>query len=157
MSTRRVVVGRDGVGRATITEAGSGAFVTVVAGADYRHVVDSATAGLPCSVFPPPEGWRMLLMTFPPSAAPQPAPGEGVVFPELVEAMRAGGGGGMHATAMVDGVLVTAGRIVLEAEDGTAVELVAGDTVLQLGTMHRWRNDSGEPATVAVFMVGAPA
>jgi quercetin dioxygenase-like cupin family protein len=63
----------------------------------------------------------------------------------------------MHATATVDAVLVTAGRIVLEAEDGTAVELVAGDTVLQLATTHRWRNDSGEAPMLVVFVVGAPS
>lgn len=96
----------------------------------------------------------MLLMTFPPSAAPRPTVGEGVVFPEIVAATRAGEGGGMHATATVDAVLLISGRITVEAEDGTAVELIAGDSALQLGTMHRWRNDSGEPATLAIFLAG---
>jgi hypothetical protein len=166
MSTRRVVVRNGEDKRSTIAEdvrldatliAGSGAFVTVMAGVDHAPEAASAAMEPPRSIFPLRDGWRMLLMTFPPSAAPRPAPGEGVVFPELVEAMRAGPGGGMHATATVDAVLVTEGRIVLEAEDGSAVELQAGDTVLQLGTMHRWRNDSAESATVAVFMAGASA
>lgn len=164
-ATRRVVVGPGPDGRSTIVEgagveavrvAGSGALVTLLAGVDHRASSRAAAAEPPSTVFPAPEGWRMVLMSFPPSSAPRPGPGEGAVFPDLVAAMRAGGGNGMHATETVDAVLVTGGRIVLEAADGSAVELVAGDVVVQLAAMHRWRNESTAAATLAVFMVGAP-
>lgn len=61
MPTRRVVVGRRADGRGTIAEdarldevriEGSGAFVTVLAGADDRQPAGAAAAGIPRTVFP---------------------------------------------------------------------------------------------------------
>jgi quercetin dioxygenase-like cupin family protein len=77
------------------------------------------------------------------------------VLPDLAERMRAGGGTGMHTTDTVDVVLVVSGAITLELVDGTAVGLAAGDTVVQLGEPHRWVNHGPDPATIALFMVGA--
>jgi mannose-6-phosphate isomerase-like protein (cupin superfamily) len=34
------------------------------------------------------------------------------------------------------------------------VHLRAGDTVVQNGTRHRWRNEGTEPCRIVVFMVG---
>lgn len=47
------------------------------------------------------------------------------------------------------------GRVVLELDDGATRELSAGDTVIQNGTRHAWRNPFDEPYVVAVVLVGA--
>ena len=47
------------------------------------------------------------------------------------------------------------GRVVLELDDGATVELGPGDTVVQNGTRHAWRNPFDEPATLVVVLIGA--
>jgi len=62
---------------------------------------------------------------------------------------------GMHTTPTVDFEYVVSGRVVLELDDGVTVELGPGDTVVQNGTRHAWRNPYDEPCTLVVFIVGA--
>ncbi len=64
---------------------------------------------------------------------------------------------GMHQTPTVDYVTVVKGKLVLELDDGKSVELHQGDTVVQQGTRHAWRNPFNEPVTVSVVMLGAKA
>lgn len=47
------------------------------------------------------------------------------------------------------------GEVWLELDDGARTRLGPGDTVVQNGTRHAWRNLSGEPVTLAVVNVGA--
>ena len=61
----------------------------------------------------------------------------------------------LHQTPTVDYVTVVKGRVVLELDDGKAVELNAGDTVVQQGTRHAWRNPGDQPATISVVLLGA--
>jgi mannose-6-phosphate isomerase-like protein (cupin superfamily) len=63
---------------------------------------------------------------------------------------------GMHTTASVDYEFVVSGSVVLELDDGTEVELHPGDTVVQNGTRHAWRNRGSEPCQLVVVLVGAP-
>ncbi len=62
---------------------------------------------------------------------------------------------GMHTTATVDYEFVVSGRVVLELDDGETRELSAGDTVVQNGTRHAWRNPYDEPCLMVVVLVGA--
>lgn len=62
---------------------------------------------------------------------------------------------GMHTTATVDYEFVVSGRCVLELDDGATRELGAGDTVIQNGTRHAWRNPFDEPCVLVVVLVGA--
>ena len=62
---------------------------------------------------------------------------------------------GMHTTATVDYEMVIAGRFILELDDSAQVTLEPGDTVVQNGTRHAWRNPFDEPATFVVVLVGA--
>ena len=50
---------------------------------------------------------------------------------------------------------VISGRVVLELDDGAVVELGPGDTVVQNGTRHVWRNPFDEPCQMVVVLVGA--
>jgi mannose-6-phosphate isomerase-like protein (cupin superfamily) len=62
---------------------------------------------------------------------------------------------GMHTTDTIDFEVVLEGTIVLELDDGAEVTLRPGDTVVQNGTRHRWRNPGDTTARVALFTCGA--
>lgn len=63
---------------------------------------------------------------------------------------------GMHTTDSIDFEYIVFGEVWLELDDGAAVQLRAGDTVVQNGTRHAWRNRGTEPCRVVVFMLGVP-
>ncbi|WP_414635919.1 cupin domain-containing protein [Amycolatopsis sp.] len=62
---------------------------------------------------------------------------------------------GMHRTATVDYGIVLDGEIWLEVDGGEERLLTAGDTIVQLGGRHGWRNKSDRPATLAFVLTGA--
>jgi mannose-6-phosphate isomerase-like protein (cupin superfamily) len=112
--------------------------------------------------FPPAGGYRVGTFTVPPEATPPP---EGIdveaglaeveaTLPGLLGHMEPDNPG-MHTTATIDFEYVVSGRIVLELDDGATVELGPGDTVVQNGTRHAWRNPFDEPATLVVVLIGA--
>jgi quercetin dioxygenase-like cupin family protein len=61
----------------------------------------------------------------------------------------------MHTTDTIDFEVVLSGSVTLELDDGAEVNLRQGDTVVQNGTRHRWKNTGTEPCVMAVFIVGA--
>ena len=58
----------------------------------------------------------------------------------------------MHATDTIDYITVLAGEVVMAVETGE-VTLRAGDTLVQGGVVHSWRNDSAAPARMAGVLV----
>ncbi len=60
---------------------------------------------------------------------------------------------GMHQTATIDFVTIVAGTVNLRIGD-QEILLEAGDTVVQRGTKHAWRNKSDTPCIISVVMVG---
>lgn len=62
---------------------------------------------------------------------------------------------GMHTTDTIDFEVVLSGEVILELDDGADKVLRAGDTVVQNGTRHRWRNAGATPAVIALFITGA--
>jgi mannose-6-phosphate isomerase-like protein (cupin superfamily) len=114
------------------------------------------------SYFPPPGGYRVGTFTVPPDGTPPP---EGIdvqaaldeieqSLPGLMSYMEPDSPG-MHTTDTVDFEYVVSGRVMLELDDGAWVELGPGDTVVQNGTRHAWRNPFDEPATLVVVLIGA--
>jgi len=111
------------------------------------------------SHFPPRGGARFNIFTVPPASMARPP-----LTPEAQHELdqklpgrttRMGSDqAGMHRTASVDLILVLAGRISLELDDGALVHLQAGDTLVQNGTRHAWRNSSDEPCTLAIVLLG---
>lgn len=61
---------------------------------------------------------------------------------------------GFHRTPTIDLIIVVSGTMRLETDDGI-VDLQAGDTVVQNGTMHRWSNAGSGPAVLASVVLGA--
>lgn len=111
--------------------------------------------------FPPVGGYRVDIITVPPQSS---APAD--VDPEAVEAeikrkmpgvleYTEPDAPGMHTTDTVDFEYVISGRVILELDDGASSELGPGDTIVQNGTRHAWRNPFSEPCQMIVFMVGA--
>ncbi len=112
--------------------------------------------------FPPVGGFRFGFFTLPPA---NQAPAEGVdveagmaeveaALPGLLGHMEPDDPG-MHTTDTVDFEVVMSGQVILELDDGVETLLNPGDTVVQNGTRHRWRNPGNEPAVLAVFICGA--
>ena len=62
---------------------------------------------------------------------------------------------GMHTTDTIDFEFVVSGAVWLELDDGKEVHLQAGDTVVQNGTRHAWRNKGTEPCRLVVCLIGA--
>jgi mannose-6-phosphate isomerase-like protein (cupin superfamily) len=113
--------------------------------------------------FPPVGGFRFGFFTLPAADDPGPAPDVdiaqalaelGAALPGLLDHMEPAPPG-MHTTATIDFEVVISGEVVLELDDGAAVHLHPGDTVVQNGTRHRWSNPGSVPALLAVFMCGA--
>jgi hypothetical protein len=164
-AVRRVVTGHDDKGRAVVVQddavevtpiVGSLAQVHRIWGADAAdQVPGDGSEPSHEGFFPPAGGYRFILFTLLPAGSP-PGDGEtGVSFPDFAEAMQRGPGRGMHASESVDLIYVVAGEIWLELDDGAEVRLTAGDTAVQTGTVHGWRNRSDAPATLALVLVGA--
>jgi hypothetical protein len=111
------------------------------------------------SHFPPPGGVRFNLYTVPPSTTARPPFTEAlreelsVKLPGRDRHMESDQAG-RHRTASVDLIVVLSGRISLDLDNGVSVDLVAGDTVIQNGTRHAWRNDSDTPCTCAIVLIG---
>jgi mannose-6-phosphate isomerase-like protein (cupin superfamily) len=61
----------------------------------------------------------------------------------------------MHTTVTIDFEVVLSGQVICELDDGAEVTLNPGDTFVQNGTRHRWRNPGTEPAVLFVALLGA--
>jgi len=111
------------------------------------------------SHFPPPGGIRFNLYTVPPSTTARPPFTEAMreeldlKLPGRASHMESDQAG-RHRTTSVDLIVVLSGRISLDLDNGVSVDLVAGDTVIQNGTRHAWRNDSDSACTCAIVLIG---
>lgn len=61
----------------------------------------------------------------------------------------------MHRTPTPDVIVVISGEMALVLDGGEEVHLRSGDSVVQRGTMHAWRNTGREPCVAVAFMVRA--
>lgn len=158
MATRRVVTGLADDGTARVVSDGPAPCVlTDERAPGYETVHLWATDDVPAvpgdgadpthsgqAFFPGPKGSRFFVNVFPPGMGT--APPDGPASPELIF---------MHVTRTVDYGIVLHGELTLVLDSGEEVTLRAGDTVVQNGTMHGWRNASAAPATVAFVVLGA--
>lgn len=166
MQIRQVVTGHDGEGRSVVMEDQQ---LVVPELPGIGPIFQAWSADSPATYpgswrnpgaegyFPPVGGVRMLISTFNPGygvAGTEEDDDLGAVAPDVAGAME-DEAPGMHTTDTTDFEVILRGRVVMELDDGIEVELGAGDVIVQNGTRHRWINRGSEPATMAVFMVGA--
>jgi len=173
MGIRRVVTGHDADGNAVFAsdEVVEPVTVDLLPQADfYRlwgadeplHFPDSGEVPPSPMYFPPVGGFRFGLFTVAPDSVTmlddldiEAALGEfGEKLPGLGDFLEVDHPG-MHTTATVDFEFVVSGRCMLELDNGAVRELGPGDTVVQNGTRHAWRNPFDEPCVMVVAIVGA--
>lgn len=112
--------------------------------------------------FPGTGGFRFSLSTIPPEGTPAPDDIDLIRAQAAVEAGMPGllahmeaDDPGMHTTDTVDLEIILSGEVILELDESETRLLRPGDTVVQTGTRHRWRNPGPAPCVMAVFMIGA--
>jgi mannose-6-phosphate isomerase-like protein (cupin superfamily) len=131
-------------------------------GADDTVILPSDASRSPDEAwFPPVGGFRFSMFTVPPDESVTPPVVNDAAFDEFetkLPGMLAHfepDGSGMHTTNTVDFEYVISGEVDLELDDGLKVRLGPGDTVVQNGTRHAWRNPGKVPCVMVVFLVGA--
>jgi len=175
MKVRRVVTGHDERGKAVVasddevdgfqpTLSPGSEFHTLWGGDEAPRFPDDGSMPPPSTWFPPVGGVRFGMFTVPPSdgaaTAGPPDDLEGAMaefeanLPGLPGYMEPDAPG-MHTTDTIDFEIVLDGEVWLELDDGVEVHLRPGDTVVQNGTRHAWRNHGTEPCRLAVFLIGA--
>jgi mannose-6-phosphate isomerase-like protein (cupin superfamily) len=172
MDVRLVVTGHDTNGRAVFASDELVAPITLAAmpGAEFHRLwgsdgpqtyPDAGDAPNAPAYFPAVGGFRFGLFTIPPEQeADYPDDMEAAMaeveskLPGMMAHMELDDPG-MHTTDTTDFEIVLSGQVVLELDDGAEVTLSPGDTVVQNGTRHRWRNPGTEPAVIGVAVVGA--
>ncbi len=173
MKVRRVVTGQDARGKSVFVcdEEVEPVTLELFPGVEFHRLWGAdetpklPTDGTPTSqhrYFPPVGGFRWGFFTLPPKSVAAP---ESINFEAaLSEAAEKLPGvtdvfepdhPGMHTTDTVDFEVVVSGEITLELDDGAEVTLKPGDTVVQNGTRHAWRNRGDVPAVIAVGIIGA--
>jgi hypothetical protein len=174
MRVRRVTTGHDAAGKAIVASdtVVDGILLTHLAGAEFHRLwgadappsfPDGGSQPSAASYFPPLGGFRFMMFTVAPLSTAQRAAVDraGLAvemqakLPGLADYMEASSPG-MHTTDTIDFEYIISGEVWLELDDGVAVHLRAGDTVVQNGTRHAWRNRGSEPCHIVVFMVGVP-
>jgi len=171
MNVRRVVTGHDASGKSVfVSDEAVGPVVTTMmpqfqpyllwGGDKTPQFPDDGTMPEWRTYFPPIGGFRFGIFTVLPGAE-QPDGADAAALAD-VEAKLPGllrymdtSDPGMHTTDTIDFEVVLEGTIVLELDDGAEVTLHPGDTVVQNGTRHRWRNPGDTPARLALFICGA--
>jgi mannose-6-phosphate isomerase-like protein (cupin superfamily) len=164
MNVRRVVTGHDASGKSVFVsdEAVAGqpltGFHRLWGGDETPRFPDGGTMPAHHTYFPPIGGFRFGMFAIPPDSVA----GSDAIGPTDLEAEAPGllrymdlSDPGMHTTDTIDFEVVLEGTVMLELDDGAEVALSPGDTVVQNGTRHRWRNPGDTIAHLAVFMCGA--
>jgi hypothetical protein len=176
MKIRRVVTGLDPSGRAAAVSDGpaprshdlenipgmsTSMLWATAPGEPIRLDGSDPTPGVRRQL-PEPGGTCFLIIRFPPDSvfadpaydAAAASAERQIAFPGIAGLLEPDNPG-MHTTNSIDYVVVLDGDLWLELDDGQLTRLGPGDTVVQNGTRHAWRNLSEKPATVAVVQVGA--
>jgi hypothetical protein len=116
----------------------------------------------PESVVPGPDGTTLHFVTFPPGSvfADPSFDGEAARREALIRLRGLADhfekeDPAMHKTNTVDYAVVYDGEIWLELDDARTVPLRRGDTVVQNGTRHAWRDKGTKPVTMLFILNGA--
>lgn len=174
MGVRRVVTGHDESGKSVFASDETvepdrprlllaAEFYQLWGGDETPRFPDDGSMPQWHTYFPPIGGFRFGLLTVPPQTGAEEQElfnlEEAVAdleqkLPGLLRYMDPSDAG-MHATDTIDFEVVLEGSVVLELDDGAEVTLNPGDTVVQNGTRHRWKNPGDQPAKMAIFICGA--
>ncbi len=166
MGIRRVVTGHTKDGKATFVSD------TIVEQVPGRPLMlwgaeepvtfpdDGSPPNFTASDFPSVGGFRFGIFIVPPYSDPQAIGAREETWHQIVKnpgkhIYPEPDNPGMHTTDTIDYEYVISGEVWLELDDGEEILLKAGDTVVQNGTRHAWRNKSSEPCQIVVCIIGA--
>ncbi|MEY2459137.1 MAG: hypothetical protein QOG30_967 [Acidimicrobiaceae bacterium] len=170
---RRVVTGKNAEGKSVFVsdELVDPVTVAIAPGSEFHRLWGGdETPSLPTdgtqpahhAYFPPAGGYRFGFFTVPPAGASLPSDLDiTAAFAEMEEKLPGMAAHmepddpGMHTTDTNDFEDVLSGQVNCELDDGAEVTLDPGDTFVQNGTRHRWRNPGAEPAVLFVALLGA--
>jgi len=175
MKVRRVVTGHRPDGKATVASDMAVEAITIrmLPGAEYVPLWDADQAPTfpddgsahPAKLwFPPVGGFRFGMFTVAPQSQvlPEDFDREAALaeleekLPGMVsQANMSPDNPGMHTSDTIDFEYVISGEVWLELDNGEEVHLKPGDTIVQNGTRHAWRNRGSEPCRMVVFLTGA--
>lgn len=174
MKVRRVVTGHNDEGKAIVAEDTLVEPITLdllpgyefhrLWGRDEKPVFpDDGKARPAVQYFPPTDGSRFAVFTVPPESEINVAEDVDVeaALAQMETALPGMAGHmepdnpGMHTTDSIDYLYVASGAATLELDDGMEVDVRAGDTIVQNGTRHAWRNRGTEPCVIVVTLIGA--
>lgn len=164
----RVVTGHDDRRRAILADVGPSPVVTGISPNPEMFLAElwyagrlgagalqhgDVTAETPFTLEPPPGGAIFRLVNFPP---------EGDLDTDATQAqarevgieLEGGDDYGMHATDTIDFITIISGEMAMEVDEGE-VTLRPGDTVVQRGTRHAWRNRGSEPCLLSAVLISA--
>jgi mannose-6-phosphate isomerase-like protein (cupin superfamily) len=171
MSVRRVVTGIDKRGKACFVadeqvepvalEAGGWAFDMLWGAENTPAVPNDGRQQAWSTYYPGPGGFRFHLSTIVPDDSleatdARPDMVDWLDVRDLWGAMDPDDPG-MHTNATLDMEVILSGEIILELDDGVERRLKPGDTVIQNGTRHRWRNPGPGNVLLAIFMLAPTA
>jgi mannose-6-phosphate isomerase-like protein (cupin superfamily) len=174
MHVRRVVTGHNAEGKAIFVSdtVVDGIPLTMLPGAEFHRLwgadtpptfPDAGSHPAMGNYFPPLGGFRFMMFTVAPISVLQRSKIDPVALRSEMEAKLPGLAEhmepktpGMHTTDTIDFEYIVSGEVWLELDEGATVHVKAGDTVVQNGTRHAWRNKGTEPCHIVVFMVGVP-
>jgi mannose-6-phosphate isomerase-like protein (cupin superfamily) len=174
MKVRRVVTGHSADGKAIVAEDTLVEPVTLdllpgyefhrLWGRDEKPVFPDDGKPRPAvQYFPPTDGSRFAVFTLPPDSEVNVSEDVDVeaalaqmeeVLPGMAGHMEPDNPG-MHTTDTIDYLYVASGSATLELDDGVEVDVRAGDTIVQNGTRHAWRNRGTGPCVIVVSLIGA--
>ena len=105
---------------------------------------------------PPPAGFNYVITAFAPDSAWDYEGGYARILAEsgAGDAVSADDAPGMHTTDTIDIVTVISGEVSMLLETGETT-MRAGDTIIQRGTKHAWRNRTDDICVVAAVHVAA--
>jgi mannose-6-phosphate isomerase-like protein (cupin superfamily) len=173
MKIRRVVTGHTPDGKATVASDSDVDAITIgllpaaefyrLWGGDEAPTFPDAGSPRPApGYFPPVGGFRFGVFTVGPDSVTVPKDLDMQLAMAEIEdklpgiaALLEADNPGMHTSDTIDFEYVLTGEVWLELDDGQEVHLRAGDTVVQNGTRHAWRNKSAEPCRVVFCLIGA--
>jgi mannose-6-phosphate isomerase-like protein (cupin superfamily) len=172
MKIRRVTTGHDAQGKAVFVSDGDvdGTTLELLPGTEFHRLwgadvpprfPDQGSQPAGVNYFPALGGFRFMTFTVAPhSMARRVAADRQALFDEMQSKLPGlathmePNHPGMHTTDTIDFEYIISGDVTLELDEGASVHLRAGDTVVQNGTRHRWRNEAEVPCHIVVFMVG---
>jgi mannose-6-phosphate isomerase-like protein (cupin superfamily) len=167
MDVRRVVTGHDASGKSVFVSDEAVAaqpltgFHRLWGGDKTPQFPDDGSLPEHHMYFPPIGGFRFGMFSIPPDSVAgsdvNAAAGSADLEAEAPGLLRYLdlSDPGMHTTDTIDFEVVLEGTVVLELDDGAEVTLHPGDTVVQNGTRHRWKNPGDTMARLVLFICGA--